>query len=158
MDVNEIFAKVKAHMLEGMVFHDEMVRYYGFLNCDDMRREHECRYEDETKGYRKLGDYYMNHYNMLIPIEPMERPDIIPESWYRYMRQDVDTGTRNNAKEIGARKWVEWERQTKKLYEDMWKELVDIKEIASAKFLSHYISAVDDELTCAEKIHMSLNT
>ena len=96
MEVSEIFARLKAHMLEGMVFHDEMVRYYGFLNCDKWKNEHEWHYAEETEGYRQLCDYYMNHYNMLIPVEPMNRPDVIPESWYRYMRQDVDAGTKKN--------------------------------------------------------------
>ena len=62
MNANEVFARMKSHALEGMVFHDEMVRYYKFLNCDDMAHEHEERYEDETRGYRKLSDYYLNHY------------------------------------------------------------------------------------------------
>lgn len=138
-------------MLGGMVFHDEMVHYYGFLNLDEWAKEHECHYEDETAGYRELCDYYINHYNRLIPNEPMERPDIIPESWYRYTMHDVDSGTRSNAIQIGIRKWVEWEEQTKQIYESMWKELVDIGEIAAAQFMSRYIRGVDDELKTARK-------
>ena len=157
MEVSEIFARLKAHMLEGLVFHDEMVRYYGFIHCDDLKKEHECHYEDETGGYRKLGEYYMRHYNMLIPTEPMERPDVIPESWYRYARQDVDTQTRNNAMRVGMKKWVEWERATKQLYQDMWVELTGLGEIASACMLEHYIRDVDGELKCAEEKLMSLD-
>ena len=151
MQVSEIFARLKAHMLEGMVFHGEMVRYYGFLNLDYWKNEHEWHYAEETDGYRQLCDYYMTHYNMLIPVEPMNRPDIIPESWYRYTRHDVDSGTKNNGKEIGIKKWVEWERETKELYQEMWQELVAIGEIAAAQFISRFIRAVDEELKCAEK-------
>ena len=156
MEVSEIFARLRAHILEGIVFHDEMVRYYGFLNLDDWKCEHEKHYEDESKGYRELGDYYINHYNMLIPVEPMNRPDVIPESWYRYARHDVDSGTKRNAVEVGIRKWVEWERRTKEVYQEAWKQLVDIGEIASAQFISRYIRAVDEELKCAEKKYISL--
>ena len=150
MEVSEIFARLKAHMLEGMVFHDEMARYYGFLNCGRWKSEHEWRYAEETEGYRDLCEYYMTTYNMLIPVEPMNRPDVIPDSWYRYMRQDVDANTRKNGMEIGIRKWVEWERETKNLYQEMWKQLVDIGEIAAAQFISRYIRAVDKELKNAE--------
>ena len=150
MEVSEIFARLKAHMLEGMVFHDEMARYYGFLNCGRWKSEHEWRYVEETEGYRDLCEYYMTTYNMLIPVEPMNRPDVIPDSWYRYMRQDVDVNTRKNGMEIGIRKWVEWERETKNLYQEMWKQLVDIGEIAAAQFISRYIRAVDKELKNAE--------
>ena len=156
MEVSEIFAKLKAHMLEGLVFHDEMVRYYKFIHCDDYAKMHKEHYDDETCGYQKLGDYYIRHYNTLIPIEPMERPDVIPESWYRYTRQEVDSQTRSNAKRVGIKKWVEWERATKQLYQTMWGELTGLGEIASACMLEHYIRAVDDELECAEEKLMSL--
>lgn len=134
-----------------MVFHDEMVRYYGFLNCDYWKNEHEWHYAEETDGYHQLCDYYMTHYNAMIPVLPMDRPDVIPESWYRYSRHDVDETTKKNAKEVGLNKWVAWERETKNLYQEMWKELVGIGEIAAAQFISRYIRAVDDELMNAEK-------
>jgi len=158
MDVSEIFAKLKSHILEGLVFHDEMVRYYGFIHCDNFKREHEERYWDESEGYRKLCDYYMNHYNSLIPTEPMERPDVIPDSWYRYTRQEVDSQTRNTAIRVGAEKWVKWEKQTKNLYQQMWSELTGIGEIAAACFLECYIRDVDCELKHAEKSHMEVET
>ena len=107
MGIGDIFAKLKRRALEGMVFHDEMVRYYSFLNCDH-RRLHEEQYREETKGYRKLCDYYMSRYNELIPVEPMDRPNVIPDSWYRYTRQDVDDGTRRNAIRSGIAMWVDW--------------------------------------------------
>lgn len=150
MEVSEIFARLKKHILEGMVFHDEMVRYYGFLKCDDWKNEHEWHYAEETDGYRQLCDYYMTHYNAMIPVLPMERPDVIPESWYRYSRHDVDENTKKNAKEVGMNKWVAWERETKDLYQEMWKELIDIGEVAAAQFISRYIRAVDEELKNAE--------
>ena len=156
MEVSEIFARLKAHILEGIVFHDEMVRYYGFLNLDDWKNEHEWHYTEETDGYRQLCDYYMNHYNALIPVLPMDRPDVIPESWYRHTRQDVDETTKKNAKQAGINKWVDWERETKDLYQDMWKELVAIGEIAAAQFISRYIRAVDNELKNAEKHNLDL--
>ena len=157
MVAEEVFSRLKAHALEGMVFHDEMVRYYGFLNLDEWKYEHKHHYEDETRGYHELCDYYINHYNMLIPHTPMNRPDVIPDSWYRYARQDVDTGTRRNAIEVGARKWVEWERQTKQVYQEAWKELIDIGEVAAAHFIAKYVCAVDDELKCAKKKYMTLD-
>ena len=144
--MEEIFAKLKAHMLEGMVFHDEMSRYYDFLSLCDYRDEHKKRYEEETKGYQRLCEYYMHHYNKLLPNLPMNRPDEIPDSWYMYKRQDVDTNTRKNAVRSGMQKWVEWESETKDLYEEMCGELLNNGEIASACFISKYITDVDHEL------------
>ena len=149
--MEEIFAKLKARMLEGMVFHDEMSRYYDFLNLCDLRDEHRHHYDEETKGYIKLCEYYMHHANKLIPHTPMSRPDVIPESWYMYTRQDVDASTRRNAVQSGAKKWVAWESETKGLYEDCCGELLNDGEIASAYFVMEYAKDVDNELAEAHK-------
>ena len=150
--MEEVFARVKARMLEGMVFHDEMSRYYDFLGIDDMRDEHRCRYADETKGYIKLCEYYMHHFSKLIPHTPMNRPDVIPESWYMYTRQDVDASTRANSVKSGAKKWIAWESETKDLYEDCCGELLNNGEIASAYWLMEYVKDVDNELAEAHEL------
>lgn len=152
--MEEIFAKLKARMLGGMVFHDEMATYYDFLGMCDMRDEHRMHYAEETKGYHKLCEYYMHHYNKLIPSLPMERPNVIPESWYQYKRTDVDAGTRKNAVRNGARSWIEWESQTKDLYEEMCGELLNDGEIASAFFIAEYVADVDEELAEATSMHI----
>lgn len=156
--MEEVFAKIKARMLEGMVFHDEMSRYYDFLDMCEYRDEHRKQYAEETKGYQKLCEYYMHHYNKLIPHTPMARPDVIPESWYMYQMQDVDTSTKKNAVRSGAKKWVSWESETKDLYEDMCGELLNNGEIASAYFIMDYVKDVDCELAKATDLHIKLES
>ena len=156
MTVDEIFAELKKHALEGMVFHDMMARYYDFLGLRHEKDRHERQYYGETEGYRDLCSYYMGHYNRFIPETKMDQPVVIPETWYRYKRQEVDVGTKTSAVKAGVRKWVEWEQATKQLYEDMTKELIDIGETAAARFLSSYVKAVDDELCEAERKQINL--
>lgn len=139
-------------MLEGMVFHDEMARYYDFLCMCDMRDKHRLHYAEETEGYIELCEYYMHHFNKMIPHTPMSRPDVIPESWYMYTRQDVDSTTRANAKRSGAKKWIAWESETKDLYEDCCRELLNSNDIAPAYWLMKYVKDVDDELADAHKL------
>ena len=150
--MEEVFARLKARMLEGMVFHDEMARYYDFLNMCEFRDEHRKHYAEETEGYQKLCDYYMHHFNKLLPNLPMSRPEVIPDSWRMYTRQDVDEGTRTNAKRDGIRKWIEWETETKDLYEDMCGELLNNGEIAAAIFVGKFVKDVDCELAEATSL------
>ena len=51
----------------------------------------------------------MNHYNMFAPFEDMNNPQAIPDSWYRYTRQEVDTGTKKSSVKAGVERWVKWE-------------------------------------------------
>ena len=156
MTTAEIFAKLKAHALEGLVFHDEMARYYDFLALDGYKECHEYHYAEESNAYRKLCSYYMNHYHRFIPTLPMERPDVIPQSWYNYSRQDVDAGTKASSVKTGAGKWVEWEKKTKQIYEEMYEELVSLDEIAAADFIMCFIRDVDNELKYATTKHLAL--
>ena len=158
MEVSEVFSKVKARMLEGMVFHDEMSRYFDFLDLCGYRYRHRKHYEEETKGYQKLCEYYMHHFNKLIPHQPMDRPDVIPDSWYNYSQTEVDSNTKRNAIRNATRKWVEWETDTKNIYENMCGELLNEGEIASYEFLSRFVKDVDEELKEAIHHHISLET
>ena len=64
---------------------------------------------------------------------------VIPQSWYRYSRFDVDINTKKNAIQTGINKWVNWERDTKKFYESMYKELINIGEVDAAIMVSKLI-------------------
>lgn len=158
MTAEEIFARLKAHALEGMVFHDEMSRYYDFLGLTKYRDCQRKHYEEETEGYICLNEYYMNHFGRFIPKSPMERPDVIPDSWYGYSRHDVDTGTKTSAVKTATKKWVEWEKTTKDLYEELCGELLECGEVAAAHFVAKFVKDVDYELAEASKEHIRLES
>ena len=55
-------------------------------------------------------------------------------------------------------KWVTWERDTKKLYQEMRQELYNLGEVAAASEIDCFIADVDDELVHAEKKLIKLET
>lgn len=151
MTVEDIYAEIAAHMIKGMMIHEQFANYYDFLGLDGYKRCHEYHYLDETCAYRGLCRYFINHHNKLIPYRDVENPNIIPTAWFSHVRRDADAGTKKNAVRTGLTKWVEWERDTKKLYEHMFKELMDIDEVASAMKIKELICDVDCELKKAER-------
>lgn len=156
MSVEEIFKDLSSHMIKGVMIHEQLSDYYDFLNLHGYKRCHEYHAKCEMCGMRKLHRYFINHYNRLIEEENIENPNIIPASWYRYTRQEVDVNTKRNAVKTGIEKWVDWESETKKLYENMYKELMDIGEVAAANKLAFYIHKVDKELKWAQRKHINL--
>ena len=54
MTVEEIFSKVSAHMIKGMMIHDQLASYYDFLNLHGFKRCHDYHYNKEAKAYRAL--------------------------------------------------------------------------------------------------------
>lgn len=151
MTVEEIFSKISQRMIGGLMFHEQMSNYYDFLNLRGYKKCHEYHYLEETCEYKKLCKYYINHHNKLISKSSVDEPKVIPDSWYRYTRQDVDMSTKKTAIKNGINMWVEWEKETKKLYESMYIELMNIGEIAAMLYVKGLICDVDCELKKVER-------
>ena len=151
MELKEIYSNIVSHMIKGMMIHAQLADYYDFLGLEGYKRCHEYHYLQESCSYRGISRYFINHHNMLIPDEKIENPNIIPESWFNHTRDDVDSATKKNAVKSGLTKWVEWERDTKKLYERMYKELMELDEVASACKVKELVMEVDCELKKAER-------
>lgn len=155
MEVAEIYSKLANRMVQGMMFHEQMANSYNFLGMKGYEMCHEYHFLEETCNYRKLCRYFVDHHNKLIPYSDIDDPDTIPESWYRYTRQDVDAGTKKNAVKVNLERWVSWEKGTKELYESCYRELMEAGEVASALFVAEFIRDVDCELKKAEKYHLN---
>ena len=156
MTVSEIFSKIIAHQIKGLMVHEQLANFYDFLNLHGYKRCHEYHYIEESACMRTVQRYYINHYNKLAKKENIEEPKIIPDSWYNYSRWDVDGGTRQNALKTGISTWIEWEKETKTLYEAMYKELCTLDEIAAACKVKELICDVDCELKYAEREGLKL--
>ena len=70
----------------------------------------------------------------------------------------VDVGTKRNAIRELMTKWIDWERSTKKLYQEMRHELASLNEFAAASYIDELINDVSAELRHAEKKFIYLET
>ena len=157
MTYNEIFSDLSAHFIKGMMVHDQMANYYDFLSLRGYKRCHEYQFKKDSCNYRKLHRYFLNHYDRLIMDKSVSDPKIIPESWYRYTREDIDVQAKKNAVKSGVEQWVKWETETLKKLQDFQLDLYDEGEVASALFINKFIRDVEKELKCAKRKHLELS-
>lgn len=155
MTSNEIYSAIANQMIKGIMLHSELADYYKFLGLDGYSKCHEYYYYKESKCYKKFCNYVISHSNKLIPDTRLDYNSIIPENWYNYSRDEVDTATKQGAIKFALTSWVDWETQTKELYQQMYKELMNIDEIASAMYISKLVCEVDEELSKAIKYHIN---
>lgn len=146
MTCEEIFTNLSEHIIKGLMIHEQLANYYHFLNLSGYATCHEYHFMKESKSYRELCKYYITHYDKLIPETQFDNPEVIPESWYQHTRQDVDANTKRNAVKQGLVKWVDWEMKTKKLYSDMYKEVLENGNVDSACFIKDMVKDVSKEL------------
>lgn len=154
MTVEDIFSQLVAHTVEGLMVHAQMAEYYDFLGLKGYAKCHTYHYFLENCNYRKMCEYYIGHYEKLPIDTAVGNPKIIPDSWYKYTRRDVDTSTRKTSIAAGIEKWVTWEKNTKKIYEQLYQELINLNEIAGAMELKKYIKDVNKELADAQLIYV----
>lgn len=158
MTVEEIFTKVISHMSEGIAYHSEMAKAYNFLGLWGFAECQVYHQFKEMKEWNELYHYYATHYFKLISIEDFQLPEIIPPTWYKYSTQSVDAGTKRNAVKDLIRRWIDWERSTKQLYQQMYQELVNINELDAARKLNDCIHDVSTELHDVEKYSIKIET
>lgn len=82
--------------------------------------------------------------------------EVIPQSWYDHIRQDVDEKTKREGVLKGMLAWKNWEQETKKLYEKCYNELISIGENASAEKISELVIDVDNELAEVDKLQLEI--
>lgn len=154
MTVEEIFNQTVEHMLQGIMIHDELANYYDFLGLQGYKKCHEYHGMIETHSYRHIMHYYISRYNKFLPEPKVNPAGIIPSSWNGYTRQEVDSKTKQSAVKAGLEKWMNWEKSTKKFFEKMYKELMNIDEVAAAFEFQKLICDVDCELKKVEQYHL----
>jgi hypothetical protein len=125
MDHEEIFRQIAARQVKGMMVHSLFADYYDFLGLEEYGKMHKHRFMDESKSYKRVCHFYTTHFNKLIRESRIDPPDIIPKDWYNYTRQDVDVSTKRSAVKVGLEQWINWEKETKELYESFCKETTD---------------------------------
>lgn len=154
--MEEIFRILAVHFIKGMMVHDQMASYYDFLGLRGYKRMHEYQFYKDSKAYREIQRYYINVYGKFVPEERVEDPQLIPEGWKNYKREDVDVNTKRNAVEGGFKKWISWETDTKIKLQDCVKRLYNEGYVADAVFVNKMLKDVSHELKYAERKFVDL--
>lgn len=156
MTIDEIFSRISQHMVEGLMFHSQLSDYFCFLGFKGYSAFHTHQFFEESNNYRKINSYYLHHFGRIIKESGFNNPKVIPDNWYNYRREDVDSTTRKNSLQMGFDKWVKWETDTLKLYSSMYKELINLNEVAAANMVRKIIKDVDDELALGKQEYLEL--
>lgn len=151
MAAGDIFAKLSQHMVQGIMFHEGMVDYYNFMNLPGYAACHCWHAKCEAKSRRALREWYIRHCGRLVPHHANSAQDVIPANWYNYTQMEVSPSDIQKAVRDGLEKWVEWETQTKAMYENAYSALMQEGHIAAACFVRDLVLDVSEELATAQR-------
>lgn len=161
MAVEDICRLIAQRLLQGTMYHEQFANYYNFLGLLGYKTYHEFQFYEQNNNYKEFLTYFINHYDKLIPNafssdSSLTSFSIIPTNWYEYKRDDMDNNTRRNAVKSGLEKYVRWETQTKKFFEDMYNQSTQIGEVALGLKVKCFIENVDKEIEKAQKEYLEI--
>ena len=161
MPFEEICKLIAQRLLQGCMNHEQFANYYDFLGLKGYSIFHEYHFFEQMCGYRQFINYYIQHQDRLIQdFSPttLSSFNILPDNWYGYTRQDVDINTRRNAVKSGLEKYVHWEKETKKFFEDMYTQTIQQGYIGISIQIKKLIKSVEEEIKYANKEYLQIKS
>ena len=161
MPFEEICKLVAQRLLQGCMNHEQFANYYDFLGLEGYSIFHEYHFFEQMHGYRQFVTYYIDHQDRLIQdFSPnsLTSFNIIPDNWFGYTRDDMDTNTRRNAVKSGLEKYIHWEKDTKKFLEDMYTQAIQQGFIGISIQIKKYIKSVEDQIKHANKTYLEIKS
>lgn len=153
MTIHDIFAKLSNRMVGAMMIHTQLTELFTFIDLEPDIKRQKKQLHEETDGLLRLEKYCIQHHHMLITAENPPQIDILNLGMLKEMNSELSPDDRAYLIQYGMKEWIKWETESKVIYEDAYRSLVDISEIAAADFVMEYIRDVDKELKNAELLY-----
>lgn len=152
-----VFSLIRSHMLEGLMFHDQMYNAFLFLRLYKFAKDHKKHYKEENKSFKKLNKYYITHRNKLIEETKLDFSNsVIQPEMYKKTRFDVTDDDIRNYVAYLMDLWVDWERKSKELYTEGYNKLIEYGFAPESEIIMDLVKDVDDELAEAESLQLEL--
>lgn len=146
MTIDEVFTAIVSHMVKGVMMHEQLSSYYAFAGLHGYEKYHCDRYIEESQALIKTSYYYISRYGKLVQNIEIEIPKLIPQSMYKHTTDELGVNDIRQLVKATLREWVDWEAETKALYEECYTKLiVDNSAVADALFVAKLIKDVDKE-------------
>lgn len=153
MTLHEIYVALGNRMVGAMMIHSQLIQIFAFVDLLPDMRKQENQLQEETHGYSELCKYYIQHHHDILVANNPPQIDILDMPLLDKSTDDLTSEDKMRLIQYGMNEWIKWEKQSKILYEDSYRNLVDISEVASAEFITRFVRDVDLELKEAERIY-----
>lgn len=158
MTLYEIWNKICSHQVTGLMYHFQFADMFYFLGLENLGKDQECHYREESDALRKNHCFVMKHHSKILTQKHAEGVDLIPNAWSKYTMSDVDKNTRKSQVASIFESWMAWEMQTKEFYTEMFYRAQELHAVADACRIKEMILDVDEELSyickCNNKLKM----
>ena len=133
--------------------HTQLTELFNFIDLETDAKRQKNQLHEETDGLLKLEKYAVQHHHILITSDDPPQVDILNLSMLKQSNDKLTPDDKVYLIQYAMKEWIEWEKESKIIYEDSYRNLVDMSEIAAADFVLQYVRDVDKELRDAELLY-----
>lgn len=153
MTTHNIFTKLANRMVGAMMVHTQLTELFNFIDLKSDAKRQKKQLHEETDGLLKIEKYAAQHHHILTTSNNPPQVDILNLSMLKQQNDELSPDNKIYLIQYAIKEWIEWERESKIIYEDAYRNLVDMSEIAAADFVLQYVRDVDKELRDAELLY-----
>ena len=153
MATHNIFTKLANRMVGAMMVHTQLTELFNFIDLKPDAKRQKKQLHEETDGLLKLEKYAAQHHHILITSDNPPQVYILNLNMLKQPNDKLSPDNKIYLIQYAIKEWIEWERESKIIYEDAYRNLVDMSEIATADFVLQYVRDVDKELRDAELLY-----
>ena len=117
MDCKEAMLSVIRRQVEGVMYHNEMVDYYTFLNLNVLKTVHKKQTKEELSNLQKTKSNFIKIFGIL-PVYTATDPKVIPTDWEMKTTKDIDELSLRLLIESSLNDYLDWEEQTCEVYKN----------------------------------------
>lgn len=150
MTVHEIFTTLANRMVGAIMLHTQLTELYVFIDLIPDARKQESQLLDETHGYCELNKHYIQHHHNFLFADNPPQVELLNLPVFKKESFELTPEDKARLIQYGMDEWIKWEQESKVIYEDAYRNLTDISEVASADFILKYVNDVNRELKDAE--------
>lgn len=151
--------KVMAHMLKGLMVHNQLCMGFRFLNLCGYAYQHKQHFLSEYNTYHALCDFYCRTYNRLPQkITSLEIPELIPSNWFNHVQADVDPSTKRSGIKKLMNAWIDWEKEAIEVFKEAYSSLINEGDINAAYYISELLRETSEELAGARSQLLDLES
>lgn len=156
-DAELIYMELDERMAKGLCFHEQLADYFCFLGLQGFKRMLEYQFMCECEDKRKLHRKYIERHHKILPVQQIQAPMFIPQSWSNYTTENIDDGVIPKFVKSAIAEWKQWEEGTKELYQKAWQRLKDMGYATDAEHIKELIKGVEKELKDIHRISETLS-
>ena len=152
MTLHEIYSALGNRMIGAMMIHTQLHKIFTLVDLLPDARKQQSQLEEETHGYSELNKYFCQFHHMVLEANNPPQIDLLNLPVLKKTSFELTPEDKVYLIKYAMNEWINWEKESKVLYEDSYRNLIDISEIASADFVMRFVNDVSRELKDAETL------